>query len=258
MPMKTAPRSPLLELRSIAKRFGAAQALSGVDVDLFSGEVVALVGDNGAGKSTLVKTIAGIFPPDAGEIRFGGRTVVLRGPRDASELGIATVYQDLALCDNLDVVANLFLGREETAPRWKMLDEEAMEKRALAVLRTLNVKIPSVRTPVGGLSGGQRQSVAVARSIMADAKLVMLDEPTAALGVVQTTQVLELVVRLKEQGLAVLVISHNLADVFRVADRIVVLRQGSLAGDFATRATTPEQIVARITGTETGATARVE
>jgi D-xylose transport system ATP-binding protein len=255
--METAPGFPLLALRGIAKRFGAAQALAGVDLDVFSGEVVALVGDNGAGKSTLVKTIAGIFAPDAGEIRFGGRAVVLHGPRDASRLGIATVYQDLALCDNLDVVANLFLGREETGAVSRMIDEEAMEQKALAVLRTLNVTLPSVRAPVAGLSGGQRQSVAVARSIMGEARLVMLDEPTAALGVAQTTQVLELILRLKEQGLAVVVISHNLADVFRVADRIVVLRQGRLAGAFAVGATTREQIVGLITGAEAGTAAVV-
>src|SRR5580700_3110046 len=198
-------RPPILELRGIGKRFGAAQALDGVDLEVHEAEVVALVGDNGAGKSTLVKTIAGIFPPDTGEMRFAGKEIRLRGPRDASRLGIATVYQDLALCDNLDVVANLFLGREEKATISRMLEEEAMEKRALAVLQTLNVKIPSVRTPMAGLSGGQRQSVAVARALMGEAKLVMLDEPTAALGVVQTTQVLELILRLKQQGLAVIV-----------------------------------------------------
>jgi D-xylose transport system ATP-binding protein len=252
--MNLVPRSPLLALRGISKRFGAAQALSGVDLDVFDAEVVALVGDNGAGKSTLVKTIAGIFPPDGGEMRFGGETIALRGPRDATRLGIATVYQDLALCDNLDVVANLFLGREEKATISGMLEEEAMEKRALAVLQILNVKIPSVRTPMAGLSGGQRQSVAVARALMGEAKLVMLDEPTAALGVVQTTQVLELVLRLKQQGLAVIVISHNLADVFRVADRIVVLRQGRLVGDFETHATARETVVGRITGADAAAT----
>jgi len=252
--MNPVARSPLLELRGITKRFGAAQALSGVDLDVFAGEVLALVGDNGAGKSTLVKTIAGIFPPEGGEMRFGGVPIALRGPRDATRLGIATVYQDLALCDNLDVVANLFLGREERATPSMMLDEEAMEKRALAVLHVLNVKLPSVRAAMGGLSGGQRQSVAVARALMGEAKLVMLDEPTAALGVVQTTQVLELILRLKQQGLAVIVISHNLADVFRVADRIVVLRQGRLVGDFETHATARETVVGRITGADAGAT----
>ena len=215
------------------------------------GEVVALVGDNGAGKSTLVKTISGIHAPDAGEIRFEGRPTALRGPSDASRLGVATVYQDLALCDNLDVVANLFLGRERVHAS-RLLDEERMEQRAIEVLRGLRVELPSVRRPVGALSGGQRQSIAVARAILGDAKLVLLDEPTAALGVAQTAQVLALVERLKEQGLGVLVISHNLADVFRVADRIVVLRQGRRAGDFDARATTRETIVARITGAEAG------
>lgn len=251
--MTTVASPPLLELRGITKRFGAAQALGGVDVDVLAGEVVALVGDNGAGKSTLVKTIAGIFPPDAGQVRFAGQVVTLRGPRDASRLGIATVYQDLALCDNLDVVANLFLGRERVGSASRLLDEEAMEQQALAVLATLNVTLPSLRVPISALSGGQRQSVAVARSIMGDAKLVMLDEPTAALGVAQTKQVLDLILRLKERGLAVIVISHNLADVFQVADRIVVLRLGRLAANLETRATTREQVVARITGADVGA-----
>jgi D-xylose transport system ATP-binding protein len=242
-------RAPILELRGLSKRFGAAQALSGVDLEVYPAEVVALVGDNGAGKSTLVKIIAGIFPPDAGEMRFAGEDIRPRSPKDASALGIATVYQDLALCDNLDVVANLFLGREEvTAGR--TLDEEAMERRALEVLRTLNVTLPSVRVPIAALSGGQRQSVAVARAILGEAKLVLMDEPTAALGVAQTKQVKDLIARLREQGLGVIVISHNLADVFQVADRIAVLRLGRLAGNFATREATREQVVARITGAD--------
>jgi D-xylose transport system ATP-binding protein len=242
---------PRLQLRAIAKRFGAAQALGGVDLDVYPAEVVALVGDNGAGKSTLVKIIAGIFPPDEGEMRFAGREVHLRGPKDASAFGIATVYQDLALCDNLDVVSNLFLGKEEVCfPR--MLDEEAMERRALEVLATLNVSLPSVRVPIAALSGGQRQSVAVARAILGSAKLVLMDEPTAALGVAQTKQVLELIVRLREQGLSVIVISHNLADVFQVADRIVVLRLGQLAGNLLTKEATREEVVARITGADAG------
>lgn len=245
-----ARNAPILELRDVTKRFGAALALSSVSLSIHAGEVVALVGDNGAGKSTMIKTIAGIFPPDGGELRFEGRPVVLNGPRDASKLGIATVYQDLALCDNLDVVANLFLGREEQNPLSRSLSEEAMEKKAALVLKTLNVNIPSVRLPIAALSGGQRQSVAVARSIMGDAKLVMLDEPTAALGVAQTQQVLDLIRRLKERGLSVLVISHNLADVFQVADRIVVLRLGEIAGDLLTRTTSREQVVARITGAD--------
>jgi D-xylose transport system ATP-binding protein len=240
-------RPPRLELRGIFKRFGAAQALDGVDLDVYAGEVVALVGDNGAGKSTLVKIIAGLFPPDAGEMRFEGRPSRPVGPRDAARLGIATVYQDLALCDNLDVVANLFLGRERLRHS-RLLDEEAMERRALELLAVLNVSLPSLRIPVAMLSGGQRQSVAVARAILDNAKLVLMDEPTAALGVAQASQVLELVLRLREQGLAVVVISHNLADVFRVADRIVVLRLGRLAGTLVTRDTTREEVVARITG----------
>jgi D-xylose transport system ATP-binding protein len=256
--MSAVQRSPILELRGITKRFGAVHALSGVDLAVFPGEVIALVGDNGAGKSTLVKTIAGIFPPDTGEIRFAGQPVVLRGPKDASKLGIATVYQDLALCDNLDVVANLFLGREEVGSVSRALNEEAMERRAREVLKTLNVNIPSVRTPVAALSGGQRQTVAVARSIMGEAKVVMLDEPTAALGVAQTKQVLELILRLKDQGLAVIVISHNLADVFQVSDRIVVLRLGRLAGDLDAKATSREVVVARITGADASEIGRAE
>ncbi len=256
--MDTRGKPPVLELRGIKKRFGAVQALSGVDLELFPGEVVALVGDNGAGKSTLVKTIAGIFPPDSGEVRFAGERVHLKGPKDASRLGIATVYQDLALCDNLDVVANLYLGREEVGALSRRLDEEAMERRAREVLKTLDVKIQSVRVPIAGLSGGQRQSVAVARAVMGEARLVMLDEPTAALGVAQTRQVLDLIVRLKQQGLSVMVISHNLADVFEVSDRIVVLRLGRLAGTFETRRASREQVVATITGADAAEPARAE
>jgi D-xylose transport system ATP-binding protein len=243
--------SPRLALRGISKRFGAAQALAGVDLEVYPAEVVALVGDNGAGKSTLVKIIAGIFPPDIGEMRFAGREIHPRGPKDASAFGIATVYQDLALCDNLDVVSNLFLGKEEVRFPF-VIDEEAMERRALEVLATLNVSLPSVRVPIAALSGGQRQSVAVARAILGSAQLVLMDEPTAALGVAQTKQVLELIVRLREQGLSVIVISHNLADVFQVADRIVVLRLGQLAGNLRTKETTREEVVARITGADAG------
>jgi D-xylose transport system ATP-binding protein len=253
--MSASPASPILELAGITKRFGAVQALSGVHLEVSPGEVVALVGDNGAGKSTLVKTIAGIFPPDEGEIRFAGRAVTLRGPKDASKLGIATVYQDLALCDNLDVVANLFLGREQVSSLSSALDEEAMERRALEVLKTLHVNLPRVRAPIAALSGGQRQSVAVARAVMGEAKLVLLDEPTAALGVAQTKQVLELIARLRQQGLGVVVISHNLDDVFQVSDRILVLRLGRLAGAFRTAETTREQVVARITGADADASA---
>ena len=243
------PSAPLLELKDISKRFGAVQALDSVDFEVYPREVVALVGDNGAGKSTLIKVIAGINRPDSGEFWFEGRQVHVTGPRDVGQLGIATVYQDLALCDNLDVVANLYLGREEVGPP-VLLKEEAMEKRAIEVLKTLSVKLPHVRTPIAALSGGQRQSVAVARSVMWEAKVVLLDEPTAALGVAQTKQVLDLIRRLKEQGLGVVVISHNLADVFEVCDRIVVLRLGKRIADFRVRDASREQVVAAITGAD--------
>ena len=251
-------RSPLLELHGISKWFGAVHALTDVDFEVYPGEVVALVGDNGAGKSTLVKTIAGIYRPDEGEIRFDGHPVAINGPQDVARLGISVVYQDLALCDNLDVVANLYLGREESlsgapgivAP----LDEVAMERRAIEVLRALSVKIPSVRTAVASLSGGQRQSVAVARSVMWNARIVLLDEPTAALGVPQTRQVLDLIRRLREQGLGVVVISHNLADVFEVADRIIVLRLGRRVATFDAKRASREDIVGAITGAEFVAT----
>jgi D-xylose transport system ATP-binding protein len=246
-------QTPLLQLRGISKRFGAVQALSGVDFEVYAGEVVGLVGDNGAGKSTLIKTIAGINIPDEGRIEFEGQTVAIRGPNDVARLGIATVYQDLALCDNLDVVANLYLGREETAgPEVAPLNEVAMERRAIEVLRGLAVKIPNVRTPIASLSGGQRQSVAVARSVMWNAKVVLLDEPTAALGVAQTRQVLDLIKNLRQQGLGVVVISHNLADVFEVADRIIVLRLGRRVSTFDVRTAGREQVVGAITGAEFG------
>lgn len=248
--MAVAQRTPVLELKGISKRFGAVQALSGVDFEVYPQEVVALVGDNGAGKSTLVKTIAGINIPDEGEYLFEGKPVKVSGPNDVTKLGIATVYQDLALCDNLDVVNNLYLGREETGG--VSLSEEPMEKRAKEVLRGLAVKIPHVRTPVAELSGGQRQSVAVARSVMWDAKAVLLDEPTAALGVAQTRQVLDLILRLRERGLGVVVISHNMADVFEVCDRIVVMRLGGRVATFDVKDTTREQVVAAITGAQFG------
>ena len=242
-------RSPLLELRGITKRFGAVQALTDVNLKVYPAEVMALVGDNGAGKSTLVKTIAGINLPDRGEILFEGHPVHFTGPRDPAALGISTVYQDLALADNLDVVANLYMGREEVSTPVPSLSEEQMEKRAREVLKDLNVTtLQSPRLVVASLSGGQRQSVAVARSVMWSAKLVMLDEPTAALGVAQTKQVLDLIRRLKEQGHAVIVISHNLADVFEVADRVVVLYLGRNGGDFMTKDTSREEVVAAITG----------
>jgi D-xylose transport system ATP-binding protein len=242
---------PRLRLRGISKSFGAIRALYNVDFEVNAGEVVGLVGDNGAGKSTLIKVISGVGPADEGEIFLEGKQVHISNPQAANNLGIETVYQDLALCDNLDVVANLFLGREERS-FLRSLNEIDMEKQALNVLRTLDVKLPSTRTAVATLSGGQRQSVAVAKSILRKAKVVLLDEPTAALGVAQTRQVLNLIRRLRDQGLAVVVISHNLADVFEVVDRVIVLRLGRRVGTFNIKTTTPEQIVAAITGAEFG------
>src|SRR5579859_4441505 len=242
---------PRLRLHGISKSFGAVRALYQVDFEVSDGEVVGLVGDNGAGKSTLIKVIAGVGPADEGEIFVDGNKVSIPNPQAANRLGIETVYQDLALCDNLDVVANLFLGREERS-FLQSLDEVDMEKQGLRVLRSLDVKIPSVRTAVASLSGGQRQSVAVAKSILRQARVVLLDEPTAALGVAQTRQVLNLIRRLRDQGLAVVVISHNLADIFEVVDRVIVLRLGRRVGTFDIKTTTPERIVAAITGAEFG------
>src|SRR5258706_13639998 len=242
---------PRLRLRGINKSFGAVRALTNVDFEVYAGEVVGLVGDNGAGKSTLIKVISGVEPADEGEIFVEGQKVSIPNPHAAAALGIETVYQDLALCDNLDVVANLFLGREEVS-FLRSLDEVDMEKKGLSVLQSLEVKIPSVRATVAMLSGGQRQSIAVAKSILRQAKVVLLDEPTAALGVVQTRQVLHLIRRLRDQGLAVVVISHNLADVFEVVDRAIVLRLGRRVGTFDIKNTTPEQVVSAITGAEFG------
>lgn len=242
---------PLLQLRGINKSFCAVRALSGVDFEVYAGEVVGLVGDNGAGKSTLIKVISGVEPADDGEIFVEGQPVKIATPQAATRLGIQTVYQDLALCDNLDVVSNLFLGREEHNPV-NILNENDMERQGVQVLRTLDVKLPSVRAIVKSLSGGQRQSIAVAKSILRNAKIVLLDEPTAALGVAQTRQVLQLIHRMREQGLAVVVISHNLADVFEVVDRVIVLRLGKRVGTFDVKNTTPEQVVSAITGAEFG------
>src|SRR6266852_552436 len=242
---------PRLRMRGINKSFGAVRALTDVDFEVYAGEVVGLVGDNGAGKSTLIKAISGVGPPDSGEIFLEGQPIKITGPQVATRLGIETVYQDLALCDNLDVVANLFLGREERSPVGS-LSEIHMEQRTLQVLRTLDVKIPSVRTPVMSLSGGQRQSIAVAKSLLRNARVVLLDEPTAALGVAQTRQVLHMIRRLRDQGLAVVVISHNLADVFEVVDRVIVLRLGKRVGTYVVKDTTPEQVVSAITGAEFG------
>jgi D-xylose transport system ATP-binding protein len=249
--LEGAVRAPILELKGISKHFGAVQALSEVDFEVYPAEVVGLVGDNGAGKSTLVKTISGINLPDAGHYFFEGQETHVTGPADVTRMGISTVYQDLALCDNLDVVNNLYLGREALNPV-RVLTEEKMEKRAGDVLKTLAVKIPHVRTAVASLSGGQRQSVAVARSVMWDAKVVLLDEPTAALGVAQTRQVLDLILRLRDQGIGVVVISHNMADVFEVCDRIVVLRLGRRVATFDVRGVSREDVVAAITGAEFG------
>ncbi|MFJ9697333.1 ATP-binding cassette domain-containing protein [Kitasatospora sp. NPDC101183] len=238
--------APVLELRAVSRRFGAVQALAEVDLTVHAGEVLALVGDNGAGKSTLVKTIAGVHPVDTGTIHWRGETVRLARPQDAVELGVATVYQDLALCDNLDVVANLHLGREKR--RHGLLDDVAMEQHARELLDTLSIRIPDLRAPVGALSGGQRQVVAIARALLGEPALVILDEPTAALGVEQTAQVLDLVERLRERGLAVVLVSHNMADVAAVADTVAVLRLGRNNGVFPVEGTTQEQIVAAITG----------
>jgi D-xylose transport system ATP-binding protein len=240
-------QNPLLELKGVSKSFGAVQALTKVDFEVRAGEVMALVGDNGAGKSTLIKGIAGIYPFDEGEIYFEGRQVHIRNPRDSAALGIEIVYQDLALADNLDVVANMFLGRERTRWPWR-LDEAEMERSALETLASLSVTtVRSVRQPVAELSGGQRQSVAVAKAVMWNSKLVILDEPTAALGVAQTRQVLDLVKTLAQKGLAVVLISHNLHDVFEVADRITVLRLGQKVNEFNAAETTEQEVVHAIT-----------
>jgi ABC-type sugar transport system ATPase subunit len=218
---------PLLELRGVSKNFGPVQALTRVDLDVPAGQVTALCGDNGAGKSVLIKCIAGIHAPDGGEIRWDGRPVHLRTPRDAAALGIETVYQDLALCDNLDIVQNMFLGRERL--RLLVLDEENMELAARETLSSLAVTtVRSIRQPVASLSGGQRQSVAIAKAVLWNSRLVIMDEPTAALGVAQTAMVLSLVRRLADRGLAVIMISHNMNDVFEVADRIAVLQLGRM------------------------------
>jgi D-xylose transport system ATP-binding protein len=247
-------RLPRLQLRGINKSFGGVRALKNVDFEVYPHEVVGLVGDNGAGKSTLIKVMSGAYIPDEGEILIDGEPVTIATPQDSTRLGIETVYQDLALCDNLDVVANLWLGREayrEVIPGvLRFLDETEMERRTLDVLKTLEVRIPSVRSPVASLSGGQRQCIAVAKTILRQPKVVLLDEPTAALGVAQTRQVLNLIHRLKDQGLAVVVISHNLHDVFEVTERVIVMRLGQRAATFDIHNTTPERVVAAITGAE--------
>ncbi|AQA14779.1 ATP-binding cassette domain-containing protein [Streptomyces malaysiensis] len=245
---------PLLALSGVFKRFGAVQALTDVELEIHAGEVIALVGDNGAGKSTLVKVIAGVEPADTGTVEWRGHSVHIGRPHDAQHLGIATVYQDLALCDNLDVVGNLFLGRELS--RIGVLDEVEMERRTRALLATLSIRIPDVRRPVVSLSGGQRQTVAISRALLGEPRLVMLDEPTAALGIEQTVQVLDLVERLRERGLGVLLISHNLGDVKAVADWVAVLRLGRNNGFFDVTTTSQEQIVSSITGASDNAVTR--
>ncbi|MEU5980350.1 ATP-binding cassette domain-containing protein [Streptomyces sp. NPDC047315] len=241
------PGEPLLSLRGISKSFGAVAALTAVDLDVAAGEVVALVGDNGAGKSTLVKVLSGVHAPDAGTVRFAAAAVTVPSPASAQQLGIATVYQDLALCENLNVVENLFLGRELRGLR---LDDVTMEVRARALLAELSAKIPSVRLPVAGLSGGQRQTVAIARTLLGDPKVIILDEPTAALGVAQTAEVLNLIDRLRERGLGVIMVSHNMADVQAVADTVAVLRLGRNNGVYDALRTTAAELVAAITGAE--------
>jgi D-xylose transport system ATP-binding protein len=239
--------TPTLRLEDVSKNFGSVQALEAVDFEVRNGEVMALVGDNGAGKSTLIKCIAGIYSIDGGQIFFDGRPVAIHGPKDAARLGIEVVYQDLALCDNLDVVQNMYLGRESHDPLFR-LREAPMEQRTTETLRSLSVTtIRSVRQPVATLSGGQRQSIAVARAVMWNNRVVFLDEPTAALGVAQTRQVLDLVTRLREQGLAVVIVSHNLNDVFEVADRITVLRLGRNVGVYERTRTSQQEIVEAIT-----------
>lgn len=237
--------NPLLQMTNISKHFGSVTALRDVSLEVHAGEVVALVGDNGAGKSTLVKVLAGAHRQDTGTVTVGGIEAELNSPADSITLGIATVFQDLALCENLDVVANLFLGREERKYR---LDEVAMEVRSWELLRSLSAKLPTVRTLISALSGGQRQTVAIARSLLGDPKIVVLDEPTAALGVSQTAEVLQLIRQLKLRGLGVVLISHNMEDVLAVSDRIVVLRLGSNNGVFRTSETDADSVIAAITG----------
>ena len=245
--------SPILSLRGISKQFGAVAALTDIDLDIGAGEVVAVVGDNGAGKSTLVKVLAGVHPPSAGTIAFESREVTVPTPAAAHSLGIATVFQDLALCENLSVVNNLFLGQELRKLR---LHEAEMETRSWGQLRQRSAKIPTVRVPVAALSGGQRQTVAIARSLLGDPKVIVLDEPTAALGVAQTAEVLNLVERLRDRGLGVIMISHNMADVLAVCDRVAVLRLGRNNGTFDVADVSSEQLVAAITGADDNAVTR--
>jgi D-xylose transport system ATP-binding protein len=247
-------RDRVLTVHALGKRFGAVKALTDVDFWVNEGEVVALIGDNGAGKSTLVKLLSGVYSPDSGVIEYDGEPVEIGSPADAQELGIATVFQDLALCDNLDVVANLWLGRELRTSR--TLDEVDMEQQTWTLLRELSAKIPSVRIPMASLSGGQRQTVAIARSLIGDPRIVILDEPTAALGVAQTAEVLNLIERLRERGHGVVLVSHSMADVMAVADRVVVLRLGRNNGVYNIADVTSETLIAAITGAVDNAVTR--
>ncbi|WP_406007765.1 ATP-binding cassette domain-containing protein [Streptomyces sp. NBC_00637] len=247
------PGQPLLALRGVSKRFAAVQALADVELEIRAGEVVALMGDNAAGKSTLVKVISGVGPADKGVIEWQGSAVQIRRPQDAQVLGIATVYQDLAMCGNLDVVANLFLGRE--IHRLGILDEVEMERRTRELLTTLSIRIPDVRVPLATLSGGQRQVVAITRSFLGEPRLVLLDEPTASLGIEQTSQLLDLIEELRDRGLGVLLISHNMGDIKAVADRVAVLRLGRNNGFFDVTTTSQEQIISSITGASDNAVA---
>jgi D-xylose transport system ATP-binding protein len=240
---------PLIELSGVKKSFGPVDVLKGIDFKAYAGQVTALVGDNGAGKSTLIKGLSGVQPYDEGTVKFEGEEVHLHSPRQSGALGIEVVYQDLALCDNLDIVQNMFLGREELSQG--TLDEGSMEFQATKALQSLSVRtVKSVRQKVSSLSGGQRQTVAIARSVLRNAKLVILDEPTAALGVAQTEQVLNLVRRLADNGIGVIIISHNLADVFQVCDSINVLYLGRMVASLKTSETTQSDVVGYITGTK--------
>ncbi|MGW7256056.1 ATP-binding cassette domain-containing protein [Streptomyces sp. NPDC054834] len=247
------PVQPLLAMRGVSKRFAAVQALVDVELEIRAGEVVALVGDNAAGKSTLVKVISGVGPADKGVIEWQGSAIQIKRPQDAQVLGIATVYQDLAMCDNLDVVGNLFLGRE--IHRRGVLDEVEMERRTRELVHTLSIRIPDVRAPLASLSGGQRQAVAITRSLLGTPRLLLLDEPTASLGIEQTNQLLDLIETLRDRGLGVLLISHNMGDIKAVADRIAVLRLGRNNGVFDVNTTSQEQIISSITGAADNAVA---